>query len=315
MEPKEKKQNLRCVINDFLWHCEFEKKLSEKSLKAYKADLSQFISNIGDLNILEVTKDVIRKYLQTISHFRHKTIKRKIATLKAMLSYYEYENEWYNNPMRKMRIRMREPIRLPTVMTVEEISSLLNIVYKQQKACKPKSFSFTMATRNIAIVELLFASGMRVSELCDLRLCDIDIRQGWIRIIGKGNKERIIDISQKSTLAAIKGWLNNRGPCDQLSPLFFSRLHNKLSTQSVRSLIKNLVSSSQIKKKITPHTFRHTFATLLLEEDVDITYIQHLLGHSSVLTTQIYTHVNLQKQHEILRKKHPRRLICLCLDK
>ena len=309
MEPKEKKQNLKSVINDFLWHCEFEKKLSEKSLKAYKADLLQFISNIGDLNILEVTKDVIRKYLQTISHFRHKTIKRKIATLKAMLSYYEYENEWYNNPMRKMRIRMREPIRLPTVMTVEEISSLLNIVYKQQKACKPKSFSYTMATRNIAIVELLFASGMRVSELCDLRLCDIDIRQGWIRIIGKGNKERIIDISQIATLNAVKKWLIERGQSDSLAPLFISRTHRKLSTQSVRLLINSLVSISQIKKHITPHTFRHTFATLLLEEDVDITYIQHLLGHSSVLTTQIYTHVNLQKQHEILKKKHPRRRI------
>lgn len=211
--------------------------------------------------------------------------------------------------MRKMKIRMREPIRLPTVMTIEEISSLLNIVYKQQKACKPKTFSHTMATRNIAIVELLFASGMRVSELCDLRLCDVDIRQGWIRIIGKGNKERIIDISQEATLTAVKNWQNERDQRDSLAPLFISRIHRKLSTQSVRLLINSLVSISQIKKHITPHTFRHTFATLLLEEDVDITYIQHLLGHSSVVTTQIYTHVNLQKQHEILRKKHPRRLI------
>ena len=156
---------------------------------------------------------------------------------------------------------------------------------------------------------MLFASGMRVSELCDLRVCDIDMKQGCVRIIGKGNKERIIDISQKATLAAIKDWLNERDPCDSQSPLFVSRLHNILSTQSVRLLIKNLVTSSQIKKKITPHTFRHTYATLLLEGGVDITYIQHLLGHSSVVTTQIYTHVNLQKQHEILSKKHPRRLI------
>ena len=309
MESKEKKQNLRSVINDFLWHCEFEKKLSEKTLKAYRADLLQFDYTIGDIEISEVTKDVIRIYLQTISHFRHKTVKRKIATLKAVLNYYEYENEWYNNPMRKMKIRMRVPIRLPTVMNIEEIKSLLNIVYKQQTECKPKSFSYTMATRNIAIVELLFASGMRVSELCDLRLCDIDIRQGCIRIIGKGNKERIIDISQKATLKAIKEWLNERDESDSLAPLFISRIHQKLSAQSVRLLINSLVSISKIKKHITPHTFRHTFATLLLEEDVDITYIQHLLGHSSVLTTQIYTHVNLHKQREILKKKHPRRLL------
>lgn len=309
MKSNESNQKVTTVIEDFLWHCEFEKKLDRKTLNAYKADLSQFVSNVGDLNISEVNKDVLRKYLQAISHFRHKTIKRKIATIKAMLNYYEYENEWYNNPMRKMKIRMREPIRLPTVMSIEEVKSLLNIVYKQQRDCKQETFSYHMATRNIAIVELLFVSGMRVSELCDLRLCDIDMKQGCVRIIGKGNKERIVDISQKATLAAIKEWLREQGPCDSQHPLFVSRLHNKLSTQSVRLLIKNLVSSSQIKKGITPHTFRHTYATLLLEEGIDITYIQHLLGHSSVVTTQIYTHVNLQKQHELLSKKHPRRLI------
>ena len=309
MEANGNNQRVTTVIEDFLWHCEFEKKLDRKTLNAYKADLSQFVNNIGDLNISEVTKDVLRKYLQTISHFRHKTIKRKIASLKAMLNYYEYENEWYNNPMRKMKIRMREPIRLPTVMNIEEVKSLFNIVYKQQRNCKQETFSYHMATRNIAIVELLFVSGMRVSELCDLRLCDIDMKQGCVRIIGKGNKERIVDISQKATLTAIKEWIKEQGPCDSQYPLFVNRLHNKLSTQSVRLLIKNLVSLTQIKKKITPHTFRHTYATLLLEEGVDITYIQHLLGHSSVVTTQIYTHVNLQKQHELLSKKHPRRLI------
>ena len=309
MKANENIQRVVGVIEDFLWHCEIEKKLSDKTVKAYKADLSQFVSNIGDIDIMEVTKDILRKYLQAISHFRHKTIKRKIATLKAMLNYYEYENEWYNNPMRKMRIKMREPVRLPTVMTIEEVKSLLNVVYMQRMECKSNSLSFFMATRNIAIIELLFASGMRVSELCDLRLCDIDMQHGYVRIVGKGNKERIVDISQDATLTAIKDWLIERGSCDSQSPLFVSRLHQKISTQSVRLLIKNIVSSSQIKKRITPHTFRHTYATLLLEEDVDITYIQHLLGHSSIVTTQIYTHVNLHKQHEILSKKHPRRLI------
>lgn len=308
MKTNENIQKMTSVIKDFLWHCEIEKKLSEKTLKAYKADLSQFVCIIGDLYIIDVTKEVIRKYLQIISHFRHKTIKRKIATLKAILNYYEYDNEWYNNPMRKMKIRMREPVRLPTVMSMDEIKSLFDIAYKQRTECQPNSFSYTMAIRNIAIVELLFASGMRVSELCDLRLCDVDMKQGYVRIIGKGNKERIVDIGQEATLIAIKEWLDKRGSGDPQSPLFVSRLQNKLPTQSVRLLVHNLVSASHIKKNITPHTFRHTYATLLLEEGIDITYIQHLLGHSSVVTTQIYTHVNLQKQHDILKDKHPRRL-------
>lgn len=219
MEANENNQKATTVIQDFLWHCEFEKKLSEKTLNAYKADLLQFVSNIGDLNISEVTKDILRKYLQAISHFRHKTIKRKIATIKAMLNYYEYENEWYNNPMRKMKIRMREPIRLPTVMSIEEVKSLFNIAYKQHRDCKIDTFSYHMAARNIAIVELLFASGMRVSELCDLRQCDIDMKQGCVRIIGKGNKERIVDISQNATLVAIKEWLKTQGACDSQSSI------------------------------------------------------------------------------------------------
>lgn len=309
MKQNQDNQNLIHVIEDFLWHCEFEKKLSEKTLKAYQADLSQFASITGNLCMIKMTKEVIRNYLQIISHFRHKTIKRKIATLKAMLNYYESENEWYNNPMRRMQIRMREPVRLPTVMTIEEVKSLFDFVYKQRKKCKSDTFSYMMMTRNIAIIELLFASGIRVSELCDLRLCDIDIKQGCVRIIGKGNKERIVDVCQPATLNALKDWLKYRDLCDSQSPLFVSRLHNKLSTQSVRLLIHHLVFSSHIKKRITPHTFRHTYATLLLEEDIDITYIQHLLGHSSIVTTQIYTHVNLHKQREILSKKHPRRLI------
>ncbi len=211
--------------------------------------------------------------------------------------------------MRKMKIRMREPVRLPTVMNLDEVKSLIDIVYNQRLDYEMETFSYQMATRNIAIIELLFASGMRVSELCGLRICDIDIKQGYVRIVGKGNKERIIDISQEATLAAIKEWLKERNTDDTQSPLFISRLGNKLSTQSVRLLIKKLTVSSKIKKRITPHTFRHTYATLLLEEGIDITYIQHLLGHSSIVTTQIYTHVNLHKQHEILKDKHPRRLL------
>ncbi len=309
MKANENNQEVTTVIEDFLWHCEFEKKLDRKTLNAYKADLLQFVSNIGYLNISEVAKDVLRKYLQSISHFKHKTIKRKLATIKALLNYYEFENEWYNNPMRKMKIRMREPVRLPTVMNLDEVKSLIDIVYNQRLDYEMETFSYQMATRNIAIIELLFASGMRVSELCGLRICDIDIKQGYVRIVGKGNKERIIDISQEATLAAIKEWLKERDTDDTQSPLFISRLGNKLSTQSVRLLIKKLTVSSKIKKRITPHTFRHTYATLLLEEGIDITYIQHLLGHSSIVTTQIYTHVNLHKQHEILKDKHPRRLL------
>lgn len=310
MEQEVKYQKMSDVINDYLCHCKIEKNLEEKTIKAYRTDLNQCVEFCGNVSIADLSKEIIRSYLRSISSFRYKTIKRKIASLRALLHYYECENEWWNNPLRRMQIKMREPKRLPTVMTIDEIKTILGVVYSRLDNCVPKTFGYMMAVRNVAIIELLFVSGIRVSELCDLRLCDVNLSCGRLRIVGKGDKERIVDICQRKTLKILKEWIVFRA--DAISsnePFFTSRLGKKLSPQSVRWLVRDVVMDLGIEKHITPHTFRHTFATLLLEEDVDITYIQQLLGHSSIVTTQIYTHVNLQKQHEILSKKHPRRLI------
>ena len=150
---------------------------------------------------------------------------------------------------------------------------------------------------------------MRVSELCSLCNKDVDVIHGTIKIIGKGNKERIVHICQTDALNALLEWNSVKTELSPGLPYFINRLNNRLSTQSVRLMIRKLASKCGFNKHVTPHTFRHTFATLLLEEDVDIKYIQHLLGHSSIVTTQIYTHVNLHKQRQILSDKHPRRLL------
>lgn len=297
------------VLDDFLEYCAIEKKLDSKTIKAYKTDLQQCLSITGNIPINQLSKEIIRTYIKEISCFRHKTIKRKLASLNAMLNYFEWNNEWYVNPMRKMHIRMREPVRYPTVMTIEEVRRMMDVVKKRSMEHPNDSFSYGLAKRNEAIIELLFVSGMRVSELCDLKIGDVDLNTGRIRIIGKGNKERFVDICQDETRKALSGWWECRGRYVDDSPFFCSRLGRKMSPQSVRLLVRQLASVCGIKKHITPHTFRHTFATLLLEEDVDIVYIQHLLGHSSIMTTQIYTHVNLHKQREILQTKHPRRKI------
>lgn len=299
------------AIREFLWHCRFEKKLDEKTIRAYRADLRQMAEITGSTkDIFEVSKTDIKCYLQAIAHFKHKTIKRKIATLRSMLNYLECEYVNYINPMRKMQIKMKEPLRLPVVMTIEEMRLILNSLYSRTNNSAEDTYSYKAAIRNIAVVELLFASGMRVSELCSLRNKDVDMENGEVRIIGKGNKERIIHICQPVTWTALHHWLELRtGVCDSQAPLFTNRLHRGLTTQSVRQIIRRIVSSTGIEKHITPHTFRHTFATLLLEEDVDVRYIQSLLGHSSIATTQIYTHVNMNKQRQILQTKHPRRRI------
>lgn len=308
---KQEKKEITVAIKEFLWHCRFEKKLDEKTIRAYQADLRQMAEIIGDTtDIFIMSKTDIKGYLQAIAHFKHKTIKRKIATLRSMLNYLECEYGDYINPMRKMQIKMKEPMRLPVVMTIEELRRILDSLYCRSEKCARGTYAYKSAVRNIAVVELLFASGMRVSELCSLRNRDVDMENGELRIIGKGNKERIIHICQPETLQALHQWLKQEnGVRDSQAPFFTNRLHRRLSTQSVRQLIRHIISATGIGKHITPHTFRHTFATLLLEEDVDVRYIQSLLGHSSIATTQIYTHVNMNKQRQILQTKHPRRRI------
>lgn len=305
------KKEITAAITEFLWHCRFEKKLDEKTIRAYRADLQQMAEITGArTDVFEISKTDIKNYLQQIARFKHKTIKRKIATLRSMLNYLECEYEEYINPMRKMQIKMKEPLRLPIVMTIEEMRRILDSLYCKTDRYTEKSYARKAAVRNIAVVELLFASGMRVSELCSLRNQDVDMINGEVRIIGKGNKERIIHICQPETLQALHRWLElKNGACESQAPFFTNRLHRGLSAQSVRRMIRHVVAAAGIDKHVTPHTFRHTFATLLLEEDVDVRYIQSLLGHSSIATTQIYTHVNMNKQRQILQTKHPRRRI------
>lgn len=302
-------KSITTAIEEFLWHCRFEKNLDDKTIKAYNVDLAQFSCMVGETYALkEITKSEIKRYLQSISHFQHKTIKRKLASLRAMLNYFECEDESYINPMRKMQIRMREPMRLPTVMNLDELRKILRAVHLN--ATEPAThYSTIAAIRNIAVIELLFATGMRVSELCNLKNKDVDIIHGIIRIIGKGDKERVIYVCQEDTISALTQWIGKKNNNDEERPFFTNRLHRPLSSQSVRHLVRRLVQDAGLNKHITPHTFRHTLATLLLEEDVDIRYIQSILGHSSISTTQIYTHVNLSKQKQIFQVKHPRRLI------
>lgn len=302
-----KSKMIKDVVDEFLWHCRYEKALDQKTIKAYRVDLNQFVACVSlNTHIHSLSKFDVKCFLSSIECYQPKTITRKIASLKAMLNYYECEDDGFVNPMRRMQIKIKLPVRIPVAMTLEEIREILKMVYSRKNNAEVDNF---VAVRDVAIIELLFASGMRVSELCSLCNKDVDVIHGTIKIIGKGNKERIIHICQTDTLNALLEWNSVKTELSPGLPYFINRLNNRLSTQSVRLMISKLASECGFNKHVTPHTFRHTFATLLLEEDVDIKYIQHLLGHSSIVTTQIYTHVNLHKQRQILSNKHPRRLL------
>lgn len=306
---KTTKKGLNKNIEDFLFHCKYEKNLDFKTIKAYQIDLDQFIffveKNFAEVtSISEIKKELIKEYIKHLSCFKPKTCKRKVASLKAWVNFFEYENDEYINPFRKIKIKIKESQILPVVMSLNEIKKIFNSVYSDYNNTYKTIYQRKTQIRNIAIIELLFATGIRVSELCSLKCDDIDLKVGSIRVFGKGRKERIIHLCQKDVLFALRNYKKEFNP----ETFFFkNRLGNQLSSQSVRLLIKDFAKQSKIDKKITPHTFRHTFATLLLEEDVDIKYIQNILGHSSISTTQIYTHVNIKKQKQILTTKHPRK--------
>ncbi len=310
---KATKMKIQKALDDFIFHCKFEKHLSNKTLKAYSIDLGQFKKfmdaslNVSD--ILSIGKDELKKYIQFISDFKPKTIKRKIASTKAMFNFMEFEEIIQANPFRKIRISIKEPKILPRVMTLQEASLLFSSVYRELGEYKQKkdSYGYKEKIRDIAVVELLFGTGIRVSELCSIHYDDFGSEFSSIRVNGKGNKERTIQISNDATKKALQDYYSLFSEIIETKKYFFiNRLSNRLSEQSVRLMVRKYKTESNLTKNITPHVFRHSFATLLLEQDVDIKYIQNLLGHSSIMTTQIYTHVSTEKQSQILQTKNPR---------
>lgn len=306
--------SIQIEIKEFLNHCMYEKNLSSKTIKAYTIDLTQLTNFLIEKNhsveITKITKTEIRGFLEAISFLKPKSIKRKIATIKAMFNFLEFEDKIVINPFRKMRIKIQEEKRLPRVMDIKDVDAMLKSVYQKNRLCeKFNSYAYSATLRNAVVIELLFATGARVSEIANIKLENINVLIGAITIKGKGNKERIIEVCNKETLQLLKKYQNHFIDKIQKSGGFFliNRLGKKLSDQSIRGLVKNTSKSVGIQKHITPHVFRHSLATLLLENDVDIKYIQSILGHSSIMTTQIYTHVNRKKQRQILTLKHPRK--------
>lgn len=304
---------LEKTIERFLFHSQYEKNLSGKTLKAYATDLRQFADFMMEersiSSLPSISPDDLKQYVKSLSRFQPKTMKRKMATLKAMLNFIEMEDDDFINPMRKLKINIKVPFLLPPVMDSMEVASMLTTLYREKNTCSDKTgHRYQEIIRNIAVVELLFGTGIRVSELCALHLASVNLHHGFIKVYGKGGKERVIQICQDAILEALHEYQRLCLPSSWQNTFFFiNRLGRNLTSQSVRIMIKKLAMKSGILKPVTPHTFRHTFATLLLEEGVDIKYIQTILGHSSLATTQIYTHVSAAKQRVILQDFHPRK--------
>lgn len=305
-------QDINNLIQKYLEDCQFRKGLSPKTVKAYRIDLAQFAAYCG-AETRWAERSFINDYVVRLQKtYKVRSTKRKIASIKAFFSYLEYEEAIEQNPFSKLRIRLNEPFLLPRTIPLATIETLLCSAYREKAKYTEGGKQYRTICRDIAVLELLFASGMRVSELCSLTPENINLQDGTIKIYGKGARERMIQIGNVSVLAALQTYYDAcSSEIVENGPFFLNRLHRRYSEQSVRLMINKYAALSGISRHITPHMFRHSFATLLLEEDVDIRYIQQFLGHSSIVTTQIYTHVSSKKQRDILSAKHPRNKIAL----
>lgn len=299
--------DLQKELTNYLIYCKKQKNLSEHTLKAYRIDLTQFLFFGEKQNIEKESLKCYICYLQ--EKFKPKTIRRKIASLKAFVHYLYCNDIIDSNPFDKIYTNFKEPIRLPRTIPTHIIQQLIKALYANINSASTL-YQRNIAVRNAAVVEILFATGARISEICSLRLNDLDFNAHTVKIFGKGAKERIIQIENGDVLYILnryrKLFLND---INRNGFFFLNNRKSQLSEQSVRIILKNLEKQINSDIHITPHMFRHSVATLLLEEDVDIRYIQRILGHSSITTTQIYTHVTSSKQKEILRTKHPRNKI------
>ncbi len=300
---------LRSYISEYIEYCEYRKRLDSKTLKAYKIDLKQFEIFCTDLSDC-FAKNVVDDFITNLhKQYMPKTVKRKIASLKAFFHHMEYKELLNENPFTKLDIRFREAKLLPKTIPFHSIQTFLSTLYAQKELAESE-YQLRCCIRDIAVIELLFATGMRISELCSLKPSDIDFESSNILIYGKGAKERIIQLGNQEVIAALVLYQETFKKDIEVCGYFFvNRLQHKLSDQSVRFMINHYAELAGISQHITPHMFRHSFATLLLEQDVDIRYIQRMLGHSSISTTEIYTHVSSTKQKDILVHKHPRNLM------
>jgi integrase/recombinase XerD len=309
-------QILQDTIHAFLRHCEFDRHFSRHTVKAYRLDLAQFarftLAQNPGANLPSIQRPELREYARSLHHYKPRTQRRKLAAVKSLFGFLEREEFIQSNPMRSLRLDIRLGRVLPRTMSFATLQAFFRQVYRRPDLARNSDRSHNLAIRDVALFELLFSSGMRVSEISNLRIATVDLERGAVLVRGKGNKERLIPVCDPEVRSALVAYAASQPSARPNDAYFFTnRFGHRLSEQSIRMTLKHHAKAAGLEK-ITPHVFRHTVATMLLEQGVDLRFIQTFLGHSSIVTTTIYAHVNDKSQREILNHRHPRRLLgCL----
>ncbi|MFW5821467.1 MAG: site-specific tyrosine recombinase XerD [Bacteroidota bacterium] len=292
-------------LKDFTYFLRLEKSLSINSIKAYSADLKKFKDYLDHMGIQndpdEILQDNIKGFIKWINELgmSPRTQARVISGLKAFFRYLLLDERINEDPTALIE-SPKIGRNLPDILTLDEINRI--------EACI--DLSKPDGHRNKAIIEVLYGCGLRVSELVDLRISDINMKMGYLKVRGKGEKERFVPIGSPA-IKEIKNYLGQRNLLSNISEessdiLFLNRRGKNLTRVMIYTITKNLALKAGITKKVSPHTFRHSFATHLIEGGADLRAVQEMLGHESILTTEIYTHLDREYLRETLMTFHPR---------
>src|SRR5574344_1918034 len=293
-------------LDNFKSYILVEKNFSKHTAKAYCADILSYLMWLGNETCEGVNFQKVREYLHFIQKFNYKktTVARKIASIRTFYKYLYRERLVNSNPAINLNSPKR-PKYLPKFLTPDEVEKILN----QVKIDTPAGF------RNRAILELLWATGMRISELSGLNFGDLNLENNEIRVFGKGAKERIVLVSDRAK-NYLKNYITTARPLvakgyrleepTESTPLFINKTGYRIQPRMIRRVINDIVDAIQLPKHVSPHVFRHSFATHLIENGADLRVVQELLGHASISNTQIYTHVSTQHLKDVYDETHPR---------
>jgi len=292
-------------LKNYITFLRIEKNLSPNTIEAYERDLNRYLlflkQEIKIDNLNDIKQKHIRKYIRTLNevHLSVTSINRIFSSIRSFHNYLSGEEIMHSNPI-LMLDAPKAPRKLPMVLSPQEIETILSAVDTMTNLGK----------RDLAILEILYSGGLRVTELCDLKLTDLLIESEMMRVTGKGNKVRIVPLGPRA-IKCLNDYFKTVRPGlarkkQNNGKIFLSRNGKPLTRMMVWVLIKKYVGMTSLKKEISPHTFRHSFATHLLEGGADLRAVQEMLGHSDISTTQIYTHLDKEYLKEVHRTFHPR---------
>lgn len=299
----------RSYIDRYSENLIVERNLSRPTVQAYQYDLNLIITWCERNEHVYVDHKVLHAYFMELIGLRtmkDTTIKRKYISVKTFFKFLREQELLGEMSEFSLGAKFKKAKRIPKTLPIEEVQRLLRSIEYDMIMLK-SDYRKLIATRNLAIIELLFSTGIRIGELVNIDLRDLNVGERTLLIFGKGRKERILYLSSKEVVSALRSWMKVR---DSLAPqddaLFINKYGNRLTIYSIEDIFSKYRDSARITPTATPHALRHTFATHLLDNGADLRSVQEILGHSSVSTTEIYTEVSIKRKKNVLSKFNPR---------